>query len=274
MTRPKSLSTALLLLSFLLGCGQEGDSGKTPVQSSTPEEPVEVPADYVETIRGSDVQFEMVWVPDGNFWIGRTEVTWDEFLLYCNFELDEIPPGVDAVSKPSKPLDWAPYDRDWGVGKRPAVGISWNSAKKYCEWLSLNTEREYRLPTEAEWELACGPAPANLDEHAWYQGTSLKRTEEVGKKQPNSRGLHDMLGNLWEYAQDPFDPSEPEGAVLRGGSWKDPAQDVTPTNRLAFDDDWTLADPNFPPGVWWIPDGDHLGMRLLRSGPDTNTTDD
>lgn len=225
-------------------------------------------ADYVQKIKDSKVEFEMVWIADGNFWIGRHEVTWDEFLLYCDFEnTAAVPPDADAVSKPSKPLDWTPYDHNWGVGKRPAVGMSWNSAKKYCRWLSLNTGVKYRLPTEEEWELACGPLPeGSLEDYAWFKKNSLMMTWEVGEKEPNKYGLHDMLGNLWEYCANPFSEDEPERAVLRGGSWKDASFALKPNRRLGFDDDWTLEDPNFPPGVWWIPGGNHLGLRLLRAG--------
>jgi formylglycine-generating enzyme required for sulfatase activity len=241
-----------------------------------PAEQRTVNRDYTETIQGSDVSFDMVWVEPGGFWIGKCEVTWDEFLLYCDFESSgSIPPGVDAVSKPSKPLDWTPFDRDWGAGRRPAVGMSWNSARQYCRWLSLNTGHEYRLPTEAEWELACGTGGEGpLADRAWYAATAGEKTEEVGRKAPNEHGLHDMLGNLWEYCADPYDAAHPEQAVLRGGSWMDPAEQVTPASRLAFDDDWTLADPNFPPGVWWVPGGNRLGLRVLRPGSDVSDVSD
>lgn len=225
--------------------------------------------DYVETIEGTAVQFDMVWIEDGNFWIGRTEVTWDSFLPYCDFdESGTVPPGADAVSKPSKPLDVVPYHRDWGIHGYPAVGVSWNAAKKYCEWLSLNTGETYRLPTESEWEIACGPMPDGpLGDVAWFDGNSNEQTEKVSTKAPNVHGLHDMLGNLWEYCLDPFDPAKPDRAVLRGGSWLDPPDMVTPTARLRFSPAWVLDDPNVPPGVWWVPDGGHLGFRVIREGP-------
>lgn len=197
------------------------------------------PADYTETIRGTTVSFDLVWVPEGGFWIGRTEVTWDEYLTWCDFEGEgAVPPGADAVSKPSKPLDWTPYDHDWGTGRRPAIGMSWNAAKLYGRWLSLNTGHEYRLPTEEEWVLACGRGGEGpLEERAWFAGNSGGKTHEVGRKRPNERGLFDMLGNVWEYCRNPFSPEEPERAVLRGGSWQDPAERVTPEARLGFDDD-------------------------------------
>ncbi|MEW6071730.1 MAG: SUMF1/EgtB/PvdO family nonheme iron enzyme [Planctomycetota bacterium] len=258
LPRPDTAAPLFALLGLLLA------------PACRPSEAAPVDRSYTETIRGSEVRFDMVWIPNGGFWIGRTEVTWDEYLSYCAFDASgAAPPGVDAVTKPSKPLDWTPYDRNWGAGRRPAVGMSWNAAKKYCEWLSANTGHAYRLPSEAEWQLACGTGGAGeLAERAWYSTTSGERTEEVGRKAPNEYGLHDMLGNLWEYCAGPWDPAEPERAVLRGGSWKETAKFQDPASRLAFEDDWTLEDPNFPPGVWWVPGGDHLGMRVLRPGSD------
>ena len=219
------------------------------------------------TIPGTEVSFEMVWIPEGGFWIGKTEVTWDEYLVYCDFEnpARETGKGVDGISRPSKPLeDVAPFDRDWGLGRRPAVGMSWNAAKRYCEWLSKNFKRRFRLPTESEWLLACGPVPSGkLSEFAWFEVNSDEMTQEVGQKRPNKHGLHDTLGNLWEYCGNPFSLKEPGRAVLRGGSWEDPATRLTPRSRLGFEDDWVLEDPNVPPGVWWVPDGNHLGLRIL-----------
>lgn len=217
-------------------------------------------------IADTGVSFELVRVPEGGFWLGRTEVTWDEYLLYCSFEQDP-PEGVDAVARPSKPLDTHPFDRRWGLGRRPAVGMSWSAARGYCAWLSARTGRTFRLPTEAEWQLACGSAPAPLEAYAWSASNSGGRTQEVGKRLPDPRGFHDLLGNLWEYCDNPADPAQPEIAVLRGGSWREASTDLTPAARLVFDEDWVLRDPNFPPGVWWVPEGDHLGFRVLEPDP-------
>ena len=209
----------------------------------------------------------MVWVPSGGFWIGKHEVTWDEYLLYCDFEeKKKVPPGVDAVSKPSKPQeDVAPFDRGWGTGKRPAVGMSWNAAQNYCKWLSLNTSKAYRLPTEKEWMMALGKNEQKLiGDYAWYQKNSGFRTQIVGTKKPNEHGLHDMFGNLWEYCNNPWSPEQPKRAVLRGGAWSTRRGSMRADKRLGFDPDWILADPNVPAGVWWVPDGEHLGMRVLR----------
>ena len=258
-----------ILFSGLTGCSSSLSLlGPTPsTQQASQDTEGEEPKNYVETIPGSDVTFEMIWIPEGNFWIGKTEVTWDEYLRYCNFDhKDTLPEGVDAVTRPSRPLETFPYDREWGVGRRPAVGMSWNAAKGYCRWLSLKTGKTYRLPHESEWKVACGPRPDRpLDEIAWYDENSDDKTQEVAQKQPNQYGLYDMLGNLWEYCLDPFDPKEPEWAVLKGGAWADFDEDATPDSRLKFDEFWNMMDSNVPPGVWWVPDGDHLGFRVFRA---------
>ncbi|WP_327388790.1 formylglycine-generating enzyme family protein [Streptomyces sp. NBC_01207] len=85
----------------------------------------------------------------------------------------------------------------------------------------------YRLPTEAEWEHACragttGPRYGPLDDIAWHRGNSGERIHEVGGRRPNPWGLYDMLGNVWEWCWDVYDP-EVYGSyrVLRGGGWFD-----------------------------------------------------
>jgi len=236
------MRVAAVVLVALAACGRSAPEAVNPVATRT------------VVIAGTSVRFDLVQLPDATGkWIGRTEVTWDEYQLFCNW--DGPPDGVDAVARPSRPLETFPYDRRWGLGRRPAVGMSGQAAAGYCAWLSQRTGLRFRLPTEAEWETACGAAPANQDAAAWHAGNSDGRTQEVGGKRTNAIGACDMFGNLWEYVGD--------GTVLRGGSWQDPPEALSPAARLLFDENWTLRDPNFPPGVWWVPDGDHLGFRVL-----------
>ncbi|SFK89679.1 formylglycine-generating enzyme family protein [Streptomyces pini] len=142
-------------------------------------------------------------------------------------------------------------------GRLPVEGVSWLEAVRFCNTLSLHEglapayrlppddgdgdggygdgtgvewdERAdgYRLPTEAEWEYACragttGPRYGPLDEIAWHRGNSGERVRAVGGRRPNDWGLYDMLGNVWEWCWDRYDP-EVYGAyrVLRGGGWFD-----------------------------------------------------
>lgn len=217
------------------------------------------PRTFTETIPESTIDFQMVWIDDG-FWMGRTEVTWDEYLLFCAFEARER--TIDGIARPSKPLDTHPADRGWGLGKRPAVSMSKHAAQEYCRWLSQQTGRTYRLPTEDEWEAACADAGAGPDQ-AWTQVNSGGMTQETGTLAPNRHGLHDMIGNLWEYCENPWAPDQPKRAVMRGGSWKDDADSIDSSTRLRFDSDWVMDDPAFPPGFWWVPDGSHLGFRVV-----------
>ena len=158
----------------------------------------------------------------------------------------------------------------------PVEGVSWWDAVRFCNALSeragftpayrfpagdetVEWDRSadgYRLPTEAEWEHACrsgttGPRYGPLDEIAWHRANSQDRLHEVGGRQPNPWGLYDMLGNVWEWCWDLYDP-DVYGTyrVLRGGGW--------------FDEHWSCrasvrrrSHPTFQV--------DDVGFRLARS---------
>ncbi len=147
-----------------------------------------------------------------------------------------------------------------GSDDLPVEKMSWVDAVKFCNKLSEREKRTpfyrivgteatvvggngYRLPTEAEWEYACrarsttlypfGDDADKLDAHAWYSSNADSKTHPVGQKLPNAWGLHDMLGNVWEWCADGYDekyyasspPADPPGAigashrVFRGGGW-------------------------------------------------------
>lgn len=113
----------------------------------------------------------------------------------------------------------------------------------FCRRLSQEEGKEYRLPTEAEWEYACragsatrwcfGDNASQLDEYAWYERNSGRTTHPVAQKKPNAWGLYDMHGNVWEWCADWYDADydqqspadDPKGPasgalrVVRGGSW-------------------------------------------------------
>ena len=127
----------------------------------------------------------------------------------------------------------------------PVETVSWDDAQAFCKKLTEQTKQTIRLPTEAEWEYACragttttyhsGDSEADLARAAWYNGNSKNTTHPVGQKEPNSFGLYDMHGNVWQWCQDQWDenyyskspaenpqgPDQSAGAVrlLRGGSW-------------------------------------------------------
>ncbi len=125
----------------------------------------------------------------------------------------------------------------------PVVCVSWDDAVAYAEWLSSETGKPYRLPGEAEWEYAArsgsrtkyhfGDAESQLCRYANHADRSTnfswrnescsdgvsERTAEVGSYQPNSFGLHDMHGNVWEWVQDCWNDSY-VGAPSDGSAWK------------------------------------------------------
>jgi hypothetical protein len=114
----------------------------------------------------------------------------------------------------------------------PVENVSWYDVQEFIQKLNVMTGRQYRLPTEEEWEYACyagnkteycGGNDLNLV--AWYNENSNKTTHPVGQKQSNGFGLFDMSGNVWQLMQNTYD-SEHDWVSIRGGSWYDIANDL------------------------------------------------
>jgi formylglycine-generating enzyme required for sulfatase activity len=236
----------LLVVTGLLGCARP---------------PVETPAAYTQTIPDTTVAFPMLMVPgDGAglrpFWLAATEVSWEQFELFAFAP----PSGTDAVTRPSQP--WEPPDHGMGLGRHPAVNIRREAAEAYCRWLSERTGHAYRLPTEAEWRHACAlgalDAPP-LDRRAWHRGNSDGAYHQVGSAEADGLGLHDMLGNVWEYVSGP----EP---VMLGGSWDDPPDSLSCQARQLLPTSWSRRDPMRPRSRWWLTDGWYVGFRVARDG--------
>jgi formylglycine-generating enzyme required for sulfatase activity/TolB-like protein len=202
-----------------------------------------------------------------SFSIGKYEVTQKEWFEIMgtnpsNFKGDNLP--VESVSW----LEAVEYCNRRSVkeGLTPAYRGSGDNIT--CDW----NANGYRLPTEAEWEYAARggnrdpmayeySGSNSVDTVAWYDGNSGKRTHEVGTKAPNSLGLYDMSGNVWEWCWDRYgsyssgSQTDPRGAssgsnrVDRGGSWLNSAQYVRSAGR-------SHSTPSIR--------GDGLGFRVLR----------
>jgi len=136
----------------------------------------------------------------------------------------------------------------------PVENVSWNEAVEFCEKLSRNTGKKYRLPTEAEWEYACragtdtaycfGNDSERLEKYAWFNENSGEKTHPVAQLESNAWGLYDMHGNVWEWCQDwcgdypsgpvtdPIGPSSGSGRVERGGGWNGNAQNCRSADRF------------------------------------------
>ena len=157
----------------------------------------------------------------------------------------------------------APDDFGWGRGRLPVVDVSWADAQDYAQWLSRQTGKRYRLPTEAEWEFAArgGTKSTYWWGYASESGRALcfdcgtnwdgRSTAPVGSFGPNPFGLYDTAGNVLEWIQDCYHPSY-EGApidgsartngacparVARGGAFNRPAKSMRSTARMQFPPD-------------------------------------
>jgi formylglycine-generating enzyme required for sulfatase activity len=155
------------------------------------------------------------------FGIGRTPVTFDEWDAYA----------ADAGA-------YLPPDRGWGRGRNPVVGVSWDDASAYAQWLAARAGRAYRLPSEAEWEYCCRAGTrtvfqtgsdisvdqANYLYTDFRERPGLGRLVEAGSYPPNAFGLFDMHGNVCELVEDAWHDHY-EGAPLDGSAWAAPQAD-------------------------------------------------
>jgi formylglycine-generating enzyme required for sulfatase activity len=235
------------------------------------------------------------------FWMGKYEVTWDEYELW-SMGLDSQRRAItkakgtsrddlaDAIARPTKPYT----DMSFGMGKEgyPAICMTQIAAQSYCKWLSAKTGRYYRIPTEAEWEYACragtktaysfGDDPAKLGDYAWYFDNSGDKYHKIGQKKPNPWGLYDMHGNVAEWTLDQYVPdfykqfagkttSNPWARptteyprVVRGGSWDDDAAGLRSAARRGSNKDWKMQDPQIPQSIWYLTDANFVGFRVIR----------
>ncbi len=152
----------------------------------------------------------------------------------------------------------------------PVENVNWNDAQEFVRRLNRRTGQEYRLPSEAEWEYAARAGTSTA--YSWGDGFEKSRannggsgTVQVGGYQANAFGLHDMHGNVGEFAQDvwydsyakaPTDGSarmaggDDERRVLRGGSWRSSPQGLRSAIRSGYTLDYRV---------------DYVGFRVVRT---------
>jgi len=194
-------------------------------------------------------EIEMVFVKGGTFTMGCTaeqgsDCESDEKPAHTVTLSDFYIGKYEVTQKQWVAIMGSNPSRFKGCDDCPVESVSWNDIQEFIRILNQKTGKQYRLPTEAEWEYAARggaelvEAPQtnyagsnNIDKVAWYNGNSGGKTHPVGGKKPNELGLYDMSGNVWEWCSDwygsysrghHFNPNGPLSStyrIVRGGSW-------------------------------------------------------
>jgi formylglycine-generating enzyme required for sulfatase activity len=182
------------------------------------------------------------WIPPGVFWMGSPEAEEGRAPDEGPRHQVTIEPGFWMCDTPCTQALWEAVMREnisHSRGPdRPVESVSWDECQDFLTALNSRLDGlKLSLPSEAQWEYACraGTERAryaeNLDAIAWYDEDSRSHTHSVGGKEPNSWGLYDMLGNVWEWCADLWtdqhsgiaraEAAESKSAhrVIRGGSW-------------------------------------------------------
>ncbi len=226
-------------------------------------EPIAQPV--TDSPKATVIEPEMVRIPPGNFMMGSVggvgnEEPQHEVTIAYSFEIGKYEVTFDEYDAFAKATHRKlPSDAGWGRGKRPAINVTFVKAQAYVQWLSQQTGKKYRLPTEAEWEYA---ARAGTQTRYWW-GEDIgqnnancngcgsqwdgKQTAPVGSFKPSAFGLYDTAGNVQEWVEDcwrsnywgaqddgsarlEMDGGMCDSRLSRGGSWFSDPQNL----RSAF----------------------------------------
>ncbi len=251
---------------------------------------------FTETIPESNIAFEMIAVDGGvtiigsshnrskvkisSFFIGKAEVSWDEYLLFLRETESEgrSEQVLDGISGATPP--WGNPDQGWGMGSRPAITMTHYAATVYCRWLSARTGKSYRLPTEAEWEFVAQKALNGLSVLDGYVNDNKTLTLLPEEIEVDGLGLRHLFGNVKEFCSDTFTENGYQSGdsllvnpildfkgkehVLKGGSFKT----IRDSFRTDFREStqhykWMKTDPQIPKSIWWYSDCNDVGFRVV-----------
>ncbi|MGQ1787513.1 NapC/NirT family cytochrome c [Saccharicrinis sp. GN24d3] len=265
---------------------------------------------FKEKIPGTSVTFDMLAIQGGfynnnqdeiikigSFFMGKIEVSWDEYRAFLR---DTETEGriisdymnVDAISGPTPPF--GDPSQGWGMGMRPAITMTWNAANTYCKWLSFKTGKKYRLPGKYEWLYACNAGsnkeffwgenledvvskgflrrlfkkPSDdINKYVIWKGNSNGKTGMPEDVLPNDFGLINMIGNVKEFCFDTvplLNESKGVKHVIMGGSFKSTTTELLLNYRdHTQHEKWLVTDPQIPKSKWWYSDCNDVGFRVV-----------
>ena len=230
-----------------------------------------------QTITVNGVSFTMIAVEGGTFQMGATseqggDADNDEKPVHSVALSDYYIGETEVTQELWQAVMGSNPSRFSGYPQRPVEQVSWNDCQEFIKKLNQLTGKNFRLPTEAEWEYAARGGNKSLDYKysgsdivgvvAWYDGNSGSRTHDVKTKQANELGIYDMSGNVYEWCQDwygnyssssqtnPTGPTLGSFRVFRGGGWYCSAGDCRVSFRY-------YNNPDYGSG--------NLGLRLSLS---------
>ncbi|MFM6436593.1 MAG: formylglycine-generating enzyme family protein, partial [Microcystis panniformis] len=224
---------------------------------------------YFSEDLGNDITLEMVAIPGGTFLMGTEDEEIERLVKKFNWEgfrwgrpqhQVTVPPffigkypitqaqwkAIAATAKIDTDLELEPSN--FKGDELPVERVNWYQATEFCKRLSRETKREYRLPSEAEWEYACRAGTttpfyfgetitgelANYNASRIYaeepKGEYREQTTPVGQFPPNAFGLYDMHGNVWEWCADTWHDNY-DGAPTDGSAWIDNGNDNRSPSR-------------------------------------------
>ena len=278
---------------FRLVCEEETSETTKPItQTPQPVEeplPADLPASFTDRVLGyhdKQVPFEMILIPGDAgggikpFYVGKTEVSREMFLRWAYAQdLESVVEIAKLIEKGLRPspiysehiaLHVARGEGNWL--EYPAIGMSQLTAKSYCLWLSEQTGKRYRLPTDEEWMHVLklsGGVPKDRDElleqatlednTEWTFDGFFPQPRRVADGKPNKLGLVNLLGNATEWVE-----SNDKERWVRGGHFALKARDLTGDWRAVEDQSvWNETYPQLPPSRFWYLDFYYTGLRLV-----------
>ena len=260
---------------------------------------------FIEDL-GNGIQLEMVMIPNGTFIMGSPETEEGSrdnerpqhqvtIKAFCLGKYQVTQAQWKAVAAfPQLNRELKPDPSNFKGANRPVEQVSWEDAVEFCDRLSRHTKRQYRLPSEAEWEYACRAGTTTpfhfgqtiTTDLANYQGTDneeykwsgsygsgpkgvyREETTAVGSfGVANNFGLYDMHGNVWEWCQDDWH-SDYEGAPTDGSAWL--SSEESSDRKLLRGGSWSITPEHcrsaFRNVSYLDGNSSYIGFRVVCSG--------